>query len=453
MRGKTYEMDMSHGPLAGKMLSFSVPLIFSGVLQLLFNAMDMVVVGRYAGGHSLAAVGSTTSLINLLINVFVGLSVGANVLIAQYYGAKRDRDVSETVHTSIMLSLICGVFLMVIGWFASRGLLIWMGTPDEVLGLATLYMRVYFMGMPVIMLYNFGSAVLRAIGDTKRPLYFLLVAGVINVVLNLFFVICLKMDVAGVATATVISQCVSSGLIVLCLVKTEGSCHLDVRRLCIKRDKLFRIIRTGLPAGMQGVIFALSNVLIQSSVNSFGAVAMAGNSAAASIEGFIYTSMNAYHQTALNFTSQNYGAGNYERIKKVLRNSLIMVTTVGIIMGIGTYFLAAPLLSIYSSDSEIIRYGIMRISIIATTYCLCGMMDTLVGSLRGLGYSVLPMIVSLLGACGLRIVWIYTIFKWNRSLITLYISYPVSWAITAAVHMLCFVLIMGKVKQRLRHVE
>lgn len=444
MQRKTYEMDMCHGPLVGKMLAFSVPLIFSGILQLLFNAMDMVVVGHYASPHSLAAVGSTTSLINLLINVFIGLSVGANVLIAQYYGAGKGREVSDTVHTAIAMSLVCGLALSLIGWFASKQLLIWMQTPDEVLGLATLYMKVYFLGMPVIMLYNFGSAVLRAIGDTRRPLYFLLAAGVINVLLNLFFVIRLHMDVAGVALATVLSECVSSGLIVLSLMRTGGSIQLRLRGLKLQKDKVIKIMRTGLPAGMQGVIFALSNVLIQSSVNSFGAVAMAGNSAAASIEGFVYTSMNAYHQTALNFTSQNFGAGEYGRIQKVMRNSLIMVTIVGLIMGLGVFAFAKPLLSIYSSDAEVIRYGIMRMSVIATSYFLCGIMDTMVGVLRGLGYSVMPMIVSLLGACGLRILWLVTVFCRHRDLITLYLSYPVSWLITFAVHLGCYFYVFRK---------
>lgn len=445
MRTKSYEMDMCSGPLAGKMLSFSVPLIFSGVLQLLFNAMDMIVVGQCAGPNSLAAVGSTASLINLLINVFVGLSVGANVLIARYYGAGKEKDVSTAVHTAITMSLICGFLLTIVGLVASRQILIWMGTPKEVLGLATLYMRVYFLGMPVVMLYNFGSAVLRAIGDTKRPLYFLLLAGLINVGLNLFFVIQLNMDVAGVAAATVISQCVSSGLIVWCLMRTEGSCHLDIHKLSVNREKAFMIIRTGLPAGMQGVIFSLSNVLIQSSVNSFGPVAMAGNSAASSVEGFVYTSMNAYYQTALNFTSQNFGAGKNDRIRKVLQNSLLMVTVVGLVMGFAVYGLAEPLLEIYSSKPAVIHYGVIRLSVIVTTYFLCGIMDTMVGILRGLGYSVMPMMVSLLGACGIRILWLVTVFQRHRSLFVLYLSYPVSWLITFCVHFGCYIYVVRKI--------
>ncbi|MGN0342425.1 MAG: MATE family efflux transporter [Roseburia sp.] len=439
---------MCHGPLVGKMLGFSVPLIFSGILQLLFQAVDTVVVGRFAGPNSLAAVGSTTSLINLLINLFVGLSVGANVLIAQYYGAKKEQEVRETLHTAITLSLVCGVLLAFVGWFAAGQLLRWMDTPTEVLSLATLYMKIYFLGMPVSMLYNFGSAILRAMGDTKRPLYFLMVSGVINAMLNLVFVICFRMDVAGVATATVISQCISAGLVILCLMRQEGCFQLKLRHLCIQREKVVRIVCTGLPAGLQGVIFALSNVLIQSSVNSFGPVAMAGNSAAASIEGFIYMSMNAYHHTALNFVSQNYGAGEYGRIKKVMRNSLIMVSIVGLVMGVAAYGFAPKLLSIYSSDPEVISYGILRMSVISTTYFLCGIMDVMVGTLRGMGYAIMPMVVSLIGACGLRIVWIYTIFRQVHTLTNLYASYPVTWAITFCAHMICFVVVMRKVQRK-----
>lgn len=447
MNKKSYAMDMCHGPLVGKMLTFSIPLIFSGILQLLFQAVDTVVVGRFAGPNSLAAVGSTTALINLLINLFVGLSVGANVLIAQYYGAGKEQDVQETLHTAITLSLVCGVALTFVGWFASGQLLRWMNTPDEVWKLATLYMKIYFLGMPVSMLYNFGSAIMRAMGDTRRPLYFLLISGVINAGLNLVFVIYFQMDVAGVAVATVISQCISAGLVVFSLVRQEGCFHLELKKLRIYGKKASRIITTGLPAGLQGVIFSLSNVLIQSSVNSFGPVAMAGNSAASSVEGFVYMSMNAYHHTALNFVSQNYGAGEYGRIKKVLRNSLIMVTVVGLTMGMACYVFAPVLLSIYSPDPEVISYGILRLSVIVTTYFLCGWMEVMVGTLRGMGYAVMPMLVSLIGACGLRILWIYTIFRKVHTLTNLYVSYPVTWIITFCAHTVCFIIVMKKIKK------
>lgn len=444
---KSYEIDMCHGPLLGKILLFSVPLMLSGILQLLFNAADVVVVGRFAGSQSLAAVGSTGSLINLLINIFIGLSVGSNVLIARYYGGGQEKEVSDTVHTAILLSIISGLILCVTGVVLARPLLELMGTPEDVLDKSVLYMRIYFLGMPVLLLYNFGSSILRAIGDTQRPLYYLSAAGVINVALNLFFVIVLHMDVAGVALATVLSQCVSAACIVRCLMKSEGSFRLYPKRLHIDKDKLFRIARIGLPAGMQGAIFSVSNVLIQSSVNSFGSVAMAGNTAASNVEGFVYTAMNTMHQTAVSFTSQNFGGKQYERINKVLAECLVIVLLIGLVMGNGVMLFSRQILGIYSSDGEVIQYGILRISIICTTYCLCGAMDTMVGAIRGLGYSVMPMIVSLLGACGFRILWIMTVFQWNRSLRTLYISYPISWGITFMVHVICYIAVRRHIKK------
>lgn len=444
---KSYEIDMCHGPLLGKIFLFSIPLMLSGILQLLFNAADVVVVGRFAGSQSLAAVGSTGSLINLLINVFIGLSVGSNVLIARYYGGRQEKEVSDTVHTSVLLSLVSGVALCVIGILLAKPLLELMGTPSDVLDKAVIYMRVYFLGMPVLLLYNFGSSILRAIGDTQRPLYYLLGAGVVNVLLNLFFVITLRMDVAGVALATVLSQCVSAACIVRCLMKSEGSFRLYLKQLRIDKDKLLRIVRIGLPAGMQGAIFSVSNVLIQSSVNSFGSIAMAGNTAATNIEGFVYTAMNAMHQTAVSFTSQNFGGKQYDRINKVLVECLVIVTLIGVVMGNSVFFFGRQILGIYSSDVEVVEYGILRLSVICTTYCLCGLMDTMVGAIRGLGYSVMPMIVSLLGACGLRIVWLATVFRWHRSLLSLYISYPVSWGITFAAHVVCYIVLRKHIKK------
>lgn len=445
---KTYEMDMCNGPVLKKILIFSIPLMLSGVLQLLFNAADIIVVGRFAGSQSLAAVGSTTALINLLINIFIGLSVGANVVVARAYGGRRDKDVSEAVHTAIAVSIVSGVILIVMGFVFSRLMLELMGTPDDVIDKAVLYMRIYFAGMPVVMLYNFGSAILRAVGDTRRPLYFLSIAGAVNIVLNLFFVIVMHMDVAGVALATVISQCISSGLVLRCLAKSEGGLKLELSKLKIHRKKMLQIFKIGLPAGMQGAIFSVSNVLIQSSVNSFGSIAMAGNAASANIEGFVYNAMNAVYQTNLSFTSQNIGGKKYTRVNRILFACLGTVTVVGMILGFGAYAIGDELLLIYSTDPEVIRFGMLRMSIIATTYFTCGWMDTLVGSLRGMGYSVLPMIVSLTGACGLRILWIFTIFAQQRTLTSLYISYPVSWVITASVHMLCYFLIKRKMPKK-----
>lgn len=445
---KSYEIDMCNGPILKKVLVFAVPLMLSGILQLLFNAADIIVVGRFAGSSSLAAVGSTTALINLLINIFIGLSIGANVMVARYYGAKNEKDVSETVHTAIAMSLLSGLFLVVIGFFASRLLLEMMGTPEEVLNKAVVYMKIYFAGMPVIMAYNFGSAILRAVGDTKRPLYYLTLAGVVNIVLNLFFVVKLNMDVAGVALATVVAQCISAALVLRCLMKMDGPLKLYLKKLRIDKRKTLQLMKIGLPAGMQGAIFSISNVLIQSSVNSFGAIAMAGNTASANIEGFVYTSMNAIYQTNLSFTSQNIGGGKFTRVSRILMICLGTVTVVGMVLGLGAVIGGTDLLKIYSSDPEVISYGMLRMSIICTTYFICGWMDTLVGSLRGMGYSVLPMIVSLTGACGLRVIWIFTIFAHYHTLFSLYISYPISWLITAAAHLVCFYRIQKKLPKR-----
>ena len=444
MAKRSYEVDMCRGPLLGKILIFAFPLMLSGILQLLFNAADIVVVGRFAGSQALAAVGSTGALINLIINVFIGLSVGANVLVARYYGAGEKEQVSQAVHTSVLLSLLCGVVLIAVGVLLARPLLELMGTPDDVIDMSATYMRIYFCGMPVIMLYNFGAAILRSVGDTKRPLYFLIVAGLINVVLNLFFVIVCGMDVDGVALATVISQVVSAGLILLCLMRMEGPCHLDLHKLHIYKDKMWQIVRVGLPAGLQGCIFSISNVLIQSSVNSFGSVTMAGNTAAGNIEGFVYTGMNAIYQTALSFTSQNYGARQYHRISRVMRLCLALVTAVGLGLGLTAVLFHNQLLGIYSSDPQVIAYGTMRMRFVATLYFLCGIMDVMAGVMRGMGYSILPMIVSLTGACGLRILWIFTLFASNRTLSMLYVSYPVSWFITALAHLGCYFWVRQK---------
>lgn len=441
---RSYEMDMCSGPLLGKILSYAMPLMLSGILQLLFNAADVIVVGRFAGHESLAAVGSTSALVNLLINVFIGLSIGANVLVAQYFGARKDREVSETVHTAVTVSLVCGVLLVVIGTFASAPLLSLMETPADVLDKASLYMRIYFMGMPVIMLYNFGAAILRAIGDTRRPLYFLMTAGVVNVLLNLMFVIVFHMGVAGVALATVLSQCISAALVCRCLAKSDGSYRLEFSKLRINRRMFGRIARIGLPAGFQGAVFSISNVLVQSSLNSFGSVAMAGSTAASNLEGFVYNAMNSIYQTNLSFTSQNIGGGKFSRINRILMLCLAVVTVIGLVMGGSFVLLGSNLLGIYSSDPAVIQNGLKRMMVTCAPYFICGWMDVLVGSLRGLGYAVLPMLVSLTGACGLRVVWLYTVFQWHPTLETLYLAYPVTWLVTAIVHLCCFLLVRRK---------
>jgi len=443
---KNHEIDMCNGPLFQKILLFSIPLMLSGILQLLFNAADMVVAGRFAGNEALGAVGATASLINLLINVFIGLSVGTNVLVAHYYGAGIHGELQETVHTSIKLSIISGFFLAIIGVVLANPLLVLMGTPEDILPHAVRYMQIYFIGVPGMLLYNFGSAILRAVGDTKRPLYYLLFAGVVNVILNLIFVIGFHMGVAGVALATILSQFISAGLVVWCLMTDEAAYKLDWSKLKLHRDKVIRIMKVGLPAGFQGAVFSISNVLIQSSVNSFGTDAVAGNTATSNLEGFIYNAMNSYHQTALSFTGQNMGANKKERVKKIMWICIACVTVTGAVMGIGGLFIGRQLLSIYSDDALVISYGLRRMNIIFSTYFLCGCMDVMVGSLRGMGYSIMPMIVSLLGACGLRVLWIFTVFAMNKTPETLYISYPITWTVTFVVHFICFCVAYKKLQ-------
>ncbi len=441
-----YEMDMCNGPLLNKLIIFSIPLILSGMLQLLFNAADVIVVGQYAGKEALAAVGSTSSLTNLLINVFIGLSVGANVLVARFYGAGQKKELDEMIHTAIATSLIAGIFLIFVGFFVAKPAFAFMETPEDVIDQSVLYMRIYFAGMPVLMLYNFGSAILRAIGDTKRPLYYLLFAGVINVILNLIFVIYFHMGVAGVALATVISQAISAVLVIRCLILNDGIVCLDLKKLCIVPDKLFKMIRIGVPAGLQGAMFSISNVLIQSSINTFGSVAMAGNTAALNIEGFIYTAMNALHQGAVSFTGQNFGAHKFRRIAKITIICEGMVIAVGILLSVIVLIFVEPLLSLYSGEAEVIQYGIKRLQIICSTYFLCGMMDVMVGILRGMGYAIAPMIVSLTGVCAFRVVWIYTVFKNFHTLEVLYLSYPVTWTVTFLVQLIMFLIIYRKYK-------
>ena len=423
---------MVNGPILKKMLLFTIPLMFSSILQLLFNAADIVVVGRFAGDNSLAAVGCNGALINLMTNVFLGLSVGGNVLAARDYGAGNEEELGKTVHTAMLLGIISGIILTIAGVIFAPQLLELMQTPENVLPLAALYLRIYFLGMTAMMVYNFGSALLRSIGDTKRPLYYLVAAGVINVILNLLFVIVFRMDVAGVGLATVISQCVSAALVVRCMMREQGGIRLELGKLHIYRDKLLQIVQVGLPAGFQGAVFSLSNVVIQSSVNLFGETVVAGNSAAMNLEGFVYVSMNAFHQAAISFTSQNVGAGRQDRIRKILLTAEGCVIVTGVLFGWTMYAFGRPLLHIYSSSEAVADAGMVRMQIILLSYALCGMMDVVVGVLRGMGYSVGPMIMSLVGACGLRLVWIATVFQIPQfhRISTVYLSYPITWIIT-----------------------
>lgn len=441
-------MDMLNGPLLGKIIIYALPLMASGILQLAFNAVDLIVVGRYAGSNAMGAVGCTSSLINLMINLFIGLSAGTNVLVARFYGADQKEDLKETVHTAIAVSVIGGIFLVFVGLFGSKPVLTLMGTPTEQLAAATIYMQIYFAGMPVIMLYNFGGAVLRAVGDTRRPLYYLTIAGVLNVGLNLLFVKEFNMGTAGVALGTVLSQLVSTYLLIRALMKSEGAYKLILREVRVSKDKLLKMLRIGLPAGVQSCLFSFSNVLIQSSINSFGASVVSGNTAASNIEGLVYTGMNAVYQTALSFVGQNYGAGKMKRIKKISAICIGLVVVIGAMLSGIMLFFAENLLQLYGTSGQEVQYGLLRLSIICTPYFLCGIMDVLVGILRGMGYAIMPMIVSLSGACLLRIVWIMTIFKQFHTLRILYLSYPVSWAITSTIHFLCLMFVFKKLGKK-----
>ena len=445
-----YEIDMCNGTIMDKLISFAIPLMVSGILQLMFNAVDIIVVGRFTGSQALAAVGSTTALINMFINFFIGISLGANVLAARFYAAGKHKEMSETVHTAITLALISGVFMAVFGLVFSRFALELMGTPDDVIGQSALYMRIYFLGMPIFMLYNYGAAILRAVGDTRRPLVFLIVAGVTNALLNMFLVIVFHMGVAGVAIATVISQLISCFLVLRCLYQTESSYQLRFSRLCIKKCYLIQIFQVGIPAGVQSTVINFSNVLLQSSVNSFGSTAMAGYTAANNILGFLYASVNAVTQACMSFTSQNYGVGKYKRMDRVLLDCGILSFVIALVLGCGSYILGGEILKIYTEDAEVIRCGVEILSITTVPYFLCGIMDLFPGALRGMGHSGVPMILSIIGTVGTRILWIFWVFPQHRSLYILFISYPASWAITIAMQVVCFVLVRRKVHGQLK---
>ena len=443
--------DLTSGPLTIKIIKFIIPLMLTGILQLLYNAADSIVVGHYDGSSALAAVSSVGALINLLVNAFMGLSVGAAVVVAQDYGAKDYEGVSKTVHTSYLISIIGGIVVGAIGLIFSRQFLIWMGSPEDVLPLSTEYLMIYFIGTPANMAYNFGASILRSIGDTKRPLYFLTISGLVNVVLNLVLVIVFHMGVAGVAYATIISQILSAVMVIVYMMKSKDCVRFVPKKMRIHGDKLKKMLYIGLPAGFQGTVFSLSNVVIQSAVNSFGSLVMAGNGAASSLEGFTYTAMNSVYQASLTFVGQNVGAKKYDRINKVQGVCLVLVTIIGLVFGVTTYCLGEPLLSIYlPNDPEAIPYGIIRMSYIALPYFLCGMMEVMVGGQRGMGMSFIPMINALLGSCVLRIVWISTVFAADPTLFTLYISYPISWIVTTLAHAVFYFIKLHSLKKKAR---
>ena len=443
------QIDMTTGAIFPKLVKFAVPLILSSVLQLLFNAADIIVVGRYAGDNSLAAVGSTSSMVNLLVNFFIGLGVGCNVVAANFLGAGKKEELNRTVHTTMILSVIGGVLLTFVGVVFSRQILILMASPEDVLPLSTLYLKIFFGGITATIVYNFGAALLRAKGDTKRPLYILLVAGVINVVLNLIFVIFFKMDVAGVAFATVLSQIFSAVCVILILCREEDEFRLDFKKLRLDKEILPRIIKIGLPAGFQGMLFSFSNMIIQSSVNSFGAVMVAGNSAAQSIEGFVYISMNSFAQGTLTIAAQNMGAHKFDRIRRLVVIAECVVIAVGAVLGFTALFSGRNLLGIYSASPEVVEAGMLRLKVILLTYFTCGMMDSMASAIRGVGHSVMPMIVTLVGACGLRMVYIFTFFQIPRfhTFQSIFYSYPLSWIVTFTFLTANFVWIMKKVEK------
>lgn len=449
-------LNMLEGPYLKKILIYTIPIMLTGLLQLAFNAADLIIVGQFSenGEVSVAAVGATGALTNLIVNMFMGLSVGSGVSVAQALGAHHDKEVHRIVHTAIPASLISGVALTVIGVSLSKTFLIWMGTPEEVLNLSSLYMKIYFAGILGPMVYNFGASILRAAGDTKSPLIFLSSAGVINVVLNTIFVLFFRWDVAGVALATVLSQLFAAGMVLRTLIKRTDACKLDLKQLKIYKGPLLKIIRIGVPSGLQGSMFSISNVILQSSVNSFGPIVMSGNAAAANLEGFIYTSINSFHQSALNFTGQNTGAQKYDNIKKILGVCITCAILIGTVLGSLFFLFGEPLLSLYIPGAEeAIHYGLVRITYVVLPYFTIAMMDVMSGILRGMGASISPMLICVLGVCGVRIGWVYTVFAHHHTLPTLYIVYPISWIITAIAEFIAFVILLSGMKKKTAHLQ
>ena len=453
MKAKTYDRDnnLMSGNLFINIIKVALPLMLSGILQLFYNAADLIVCGQFGSDKSVGAISSTNSLINLIIGLFMGLSVGASVLMSRTYGAQDKEKAYRITHTAILLSIVIGVILGIFGMIFNRYFLIMMKSPTDVIDLSSQYLFIYFMGLPFSMIYNFGSALLRSIGETKKPFYYLTFAGIINVLLNLFLVIVLKLDVAGVAIATIVSQGISAILVINNLVKSNGYCMLNLKELKIYNLEMKEIIKIGLPAGFQSILFSLSNVLIQSSINSLGASVMNGSGAAQSLEGFGYVTMNSVAQTCVTFVGASYGANNKENINKSLKYSSFLIITIGLIVGLILMIFSRPLLSLYVSDPLDINYGYERMKIIVLTYFLCGLMDAYALSIRALGYSILPTIVSLLGVCGMRVLWVYTIFKIPayHTIQSLAISYPISWLITGLIQFVILLIVKRKVFKKM----
>ena len=444
---------MVNGSIMDKMISFALPLMLSGILQLLFNAVDIIVVGRFSGSQSLAAVGSTSSLINMLTNLFIGISLGANVLAARFYAAGKHKEMSETVHTAIATAFVSGVIMIFVGILLSRPALELMDTPSDVIELSTLYIRIYFLGMPFFMLYNYGAAILRAVGDTKRPLIFLVISGVINACLNMLLVIVFHLDVAGVAIATVISQVISCVLVIGCLYKTDAVYRLRFKKLRINKKYLVQIFRIGIPAGLQSTLISFSNVLLQSSVNSFGSIAMAGYTAANNILSFLYMAANAVTQACMSFTSQNFGARKPKRMDRVIIDGMILQFVICLILGTLAYVFGSQISSIYTDNSDVIKCSVEILALTTIPYFLCGIMDAWPGIIRGMGRSTVPMILCIIGTVGVRILWIFFFFPHHRTLRYLFISYPVSWIATIIMQLAYFFIIRKEIHRKLNAPE
>lgn len=455
---KNREMNMCEGALLKKIIIYALPLLATNVLQLLFNATDVAVLGKFISNkdiadQAVAAVGSTNALINLIIGLFVGLSVGANVLIARYVGEQNKDGASKTVCTSMVISVIFGCILLVIGTFFSRTFLEWMKCDPKVIEMATKYMRIYFIGMPIMMLYNFSASILRAVGDTLRPFIFLVIGGVVNIVLNIFFVVVFKKNVEGVAVATVTSQGISAVLCIITLIKTDGFCHLAVKKLGIYKIEFVKMLKIGLPAGLQGCVFSLSNVLIQSSINSFGDVVMAANTVAGQIDGFIYNAMNAVALSSLAFVSQNLGAGRIDRVKKTTWEAILSVSVLGLFVGSIVAIFRVPFCHIITDSEEVIEIASKRLLLLGFTYLLCGIMDVMSNVMRGLGKSTLAMIISLSGSCLFRILWLNTVFRISRTYLTILFVYPVSYVLTVSIYFCIYFPMMKKLERKLAKKE
>ncbi|MBE6771313.1 MAG: MATE family efflux transporter [Ruminococcaceae bacterium] len=445
---KRYSLDMTSGPFLKKILIFSVPLMLTGLLQLAYNSADVIVVGRFVGSQALAAVGSTGSLVNLFLNVFLGLSMGSGVMVARHIGESDEKAVHECVHTAMFMSVICGIFIGTVGFFFSSKMLKLMDVPDDVIDLATLYLKIYFLGSPGLLAYNFGASIVRATGDTKRPLYILTFSGIVNVVLNLVLILVFKMGVSGVAIATIVSQYLSAILIIIYLAKMPNACRLIFKKLKIYKEEVKSIVRLGIPAGIQNSLFSVSNVIIQSTVNSFGSVAMAGIAAGSNFDSYVYTCTNAVAQTTMNFTSQNMGAKKYENISKVYRYCLIITLIVGLAMGwLGRIF-GNQIVGLFSDEAGVIAIGAERLKMIMPFYFFCSLMDVAACQIRGMGKSFEPMIISLLGSCGIRLFWVYFILPLNHELMFLYWAYPVSWAVTFFAQFALFFIVKKQMKKK-----